>query len=217
MKISFTANGTTTELKAVGDGRWDSSPNNPAFILRSSPLNLQPDRIAVAATLLFGDNFGGIVDFGRPVNLVTAGGIQDYCSPVKVYPKQIDEGPKPIPAGSRNLNIFRGEWGGGLPAIENSLNESYLFLMDSSHFDGVISFQRGLAVSSNLWLHGQSVERSIAWHLAAGVLYAGMFDANLITVPQQVALDASSDYLRRAQNLLGTVGLGLQLKYTGAK
>lgn len=201
------------KIQAQADGRWDGSPANPLFTLQHRPLNLHPDRRAVAATLLFSDSFGGVVDFGAPINIVTAGAIRSYCDPVSIYPTAIDQGPKPLLNGYHKLLISPVRHLHEAPELDEDFDTRYLFLADSSQFDGSLTFHRGSLTSSNSWVFGEpdTIKRACAL-LAAGVLVAEEFQVKQLNIPHPTA---ESDYLvqkwePRVNNLLSSVGLGMQ-------
>jgi len=196
-------------------GRWDGYPQIQEFFVHGTPIGVSNDRAAVAATLLFGDHFGGVVDFGHDVNLVTANAIRRYCSPVDVFVSRIDEGPKPIAHGGGVLDIA------DFPSVDWTRITSAPFLTrtlvlaSSAEYKGSLAWQRGRLTTTNAWCFdsdSSSPRPRRVGALAAAVLYSAELEVGRIRLGAEVGgEDLGFDrWFAKAQDLLQSVGIGLE-------
>lgn len=213
MKINFTTVEGKTTLSAEADGRWDGFPPNRDLSVHAIPISVDPDRVAVAATLVYGEYFGGVVDFGRRINLVTTSAIHEFCAPVRIYPTDIDQGPKPIRTGGYTLRITDNDRWTPRALLNQNFETRHLVLLESNNFDGAVAFHRGILASSNAWTFMNTSRRRDLIKIAIGVLFAETYDAGLIYISSKGTIDPAFEL--RIRNLLSSVGLNLAYELEG--
>lgn len=192
-------------IGAVEPGRWDGLPRRARFSLDMIPTGLEANRVAVAATLLFGEYFGGNLEFQERINIVTAGAVARYCEPARVFPHNLDEGPKPIALGNGSLSV--GVFAGSV-ASSTALERRTLQIADSTEFRGSLIQHRGGVVGTNaVEFDLDKNAQGPVGSLAAAVLFAAHFHASAI----ELTIDsrAAKPWLGKAQDLLGSVGLSI--------
>lgn len=137
-------------------GRWDGHPIAAKFVMDYVPSQLTDDRLAVALTLLFGNQFGGSVEFPRPINMVTASAIRRFVDVPSVFVQGVIDAPAVVDKGhNEGLLQFTNE-----PSLLN--RGPFVRSVDRSEYSGTLLAQHGLITSSN----AKIFEQLIGWPAA---------------------------------------------------
>lgn len=189
----------------IDSAQYHGIPSYRNFWLDSSPKAIHPDRLAIAAFLLFGSYMSGPTQFPKKFSpaVETAmqralDGVHSTLGPVEYYPKALPIGSRTIDVSWTDLHQSRGTERGGT---------AYFRVERSDHYSGALRSMQGLVVASNAWIHGQSGSAlsQLLPYIAAAVLFAEDLEGDTIRIPQ-ITADASER--STIIDLLGSVRLG---------
>lgn len=170
------------------------------FALDRGPTNKNPDRLAVAITLLFGRWSANEFVLPQKVGPNTAFEIKQFLGATMVEVRPIEYYPKPLVIGVRDCKLLAD---GDSP--ENISNDDvYIRVLQSDKYNGCIQSFQGLDVASNGFLFKKSANDLIP-DLATAVLFAEDLAVD------NIVIDADMDdvLFKRVQGLMSAARLGL--------
>ncbi|MGP4982074.1 hypothetical protein [Glutamicibacter arilaitensis] len=116
-------------------GVYDAYPPIESLLMSASPRSISEDKIAIAATLAFGEFLSGPIAFPFAVSPMVAEAMMDYLRPLSVYIEKIDFNPKAIHSGPNTFCASNYEQYSTQecrvmefkqPLIENSFGSNFL-------------------------------------------------------------------------------------------
>ena len=190
-------------------GPYDAVPGIDTFYMDGAPLLMSADRMAVAATLIFGRLASGPLELPRSCSPAAASAIAEFLRPVSVSVSPVDHEPRALPVGAGLCIAAEERDQAGAP--ENAWGERRTFLlrsMRSDRYTGSLAGMSELSLATNGWLHADADGSPLARRLpsiAVAVLYA-----ETLQVDEIIAPDAESDaqLAEDLRNLLASVRLG---------
>ena len=191
----------------------DSQPLVDTFYMDYLIENLDQDRLAIAAALVFGPYTSSRMSFSCPVSSEVARAIESFheMSGLRVDPVNYSENHSPH--GDSILHVSsRPQRGSGLNRIGHQRRLD-VALLPTDKNSGALLTMDTLDVSSNAWLHSDFLSLPYAEDLckiASGVLLSADLSAAGVAICKSDATLPSAIF-EGAQRLLDTVGLSLGL------
>ncbi|MGP9613502.1 hypothetical protein ACT3TE_09605 [Brachybacterium sp. AOP42-B2-9] len=206
MKISWkSTNYGQTGFHVDKLGEYDATPPVDALLLDRAPRTLNPERQAIAAYLAFSPWISGELHLPQRLGPNTAAAIERDLAHVQVRPAPVEYYPKPLEVGLREVSVVLDELG-------HSGNGAFINVVRASEWAGSLRGLQSIVVSSNAFALDSAASTetpSIRARLAVAVLFAGEISADILVLPQGLALsDAELDSLR---SLLLAARLGLEV------
>lgn len=212
MKVSWTSDKSgRAGLVAHDIEFFDTFPVISEFWMDATPSKNWGDRVAVAATLVFGSHMGGRFHAPFAMSSPVASAISGFSSNGPIVPTNVSSGAGRLtwdgglelalevdfPVGSERVNSLDSTRRLGLNVLRSDVVTGRLF-----------SFDR-LTLSSNAWLHAEqrSGFRRLHPFLAIAVLFAADLQVSTIVCQGNELRDDESSAL---VDLLSSVGLGLE-------
>lgn len=191
----ITNNSGQFTLTVERDG-YDAFPPVPEFTADQAPRLRNPEREAVASTLLFSPWVGGEFEFVQKIGPNTVAEIRNFCEPMNVNCQPMEYYPKHLPLGQETATVSN-EIG--------SHGSRYIVDLPSDKYNGAIRTHHALTVATNSFMLKQS-SADIRPSLGVAVLFAEDFNVDTLVVNAGF----SEKELRRYQALLSAVRLGLE-------
>lgn len=171
-----------------------------------------PDRIAVAAALVFHECVAGDFRVADPVSVEVARAIEALDPMARLRVDAVHTRPQTLPADTAVLELGREEVHRSVSNQRGAQRNFSLSILRSDRYSGGLLSMDGLSVASNAWLHGQRGGDSglTAWmpYLAVAVLLSQDLGAGAIALPPGTVTD-SSDEAVRVRALCNAGGLAL--------
>jgi hypothetical protein len=217
MKISWNSHDLLKSSSLAAEaGEYDGMPRLPRLDLNWVPYQVvPPQRVAVAAALVFRDSLSGQLKVPSAVMPLLANAIANICLPTLVSVSPVTYAANIVEQGTVVLAINRGGndcvdtrfQGFDIPRVVD------LTVLDSGSVAGVQfePLSNLVRVPSNAWLHTRGVDTSVAYffpYIAVAVLMAHDLDAGTIRLPPCVRRDAQYD---KVAELLRAVGLLIEI------
>ncbi|MHA7274492.1 hypothetical protein ACX80Z_13780 [Arthrobacter sp. TMT4-20] len=220
MKVRWIQNEQTAQFgfTSVAD-ELDGSPRVKSLLFDLQPLVVNPDRLAVAAALIFSRHASRSLEFEIPVNHFVAEGVLRYTDPEGVWLSPVHFEAPEQPRGSNRLrlksfiNVDGQHIIGGL-----ARDEAELVLTRSDLYNGSLVGVKRKIVASNAWLFVAAKASGIEVHLpeiAAGVLFCDDFMASELVI--HTAEPRHEFNSRPVEMLLSRVGISLSVVFGGDK
>lgn len=154
---------------------YDGVPWIRELWMDRAPVALHPDRVAVAAALVFGRDAVGDLEFELPVSIGVAESIKAFCRAPSLNVTPVDYEQRPFADGSGRMEVVTNSFSGsGQPHFLDDRTLT-LSVMRSDQYAGSLISSNGLLVSSNAYLHDAQTHRregTAYGSLAVGVLFA---------------------------------------------
>lgn len=213
MKVQWTKNdfGRSGLLAVSEEG--DTHPVLDTFYMDYLIENLDQDRLAIAAALVFGSYSGNRLSFGGRVSSEVARAIEAFHQPHGVRVEPVSYGENHSPHGDSVLYVSMEH---GHSKSLNRLGQQRrldVALLPTDKNSGALLTMNSLDVATNSWLHSEFLSLPYASDLckiASGVLLsADLSAAGVAICRSENSLPAP--ILQGAQRLLDSVGLTLGL------
>ena len=154
---------------------YDGTPWIKELWVDRSPIALHPDRVAIAAALVFGREVAGDLNFERPISIGAAESIKEFCNAPSLNVSPIDYEQRPFANGDGKMEILHNAI--SIPGSTHFLDSRSfsLSVMPSDQYSGSLISSNNLIVSSNAYLHdarSQKYQNASYGSLAIGVLFA---------------------------------------------
>lgn len=187
MKIEWQGNSEAGGSAIIASPeRYDAFPYIGQLMIDGRPRVVSADRLAVAATLAFGPDSSGSMEFPFPVGAATAQSIQAFLAPTWTTVGPIDFVPKALPIGVTRMHLTTDA--STEREIANKFDEQptiHFDLRRSDRYSGQLMSLDHHVVVSNAWTFGQAdKKRSLMAALAVGVLFAESLQTDVIEFPQ---------------------------------
>lgn len=213
MKIAWTTHDNSGRHGLRAEvGTYDAVPPIDTYFFDGPPILNDPDRVAVAAVLLFGRYTSGALEAPDACSPATASAIVRYLEPAAVSVTPVSLEPRALPVGA-GLCIVSEE-GDEVTAPANAWGARRNFVLRSlrsDQYSGALASMSTLDIATNGWLHARTGDVGLtrrAASIALAVLYAETLQFDEIAVPT-TKVDPNS--LRRTRDLLASVRLGFAL------
>lgn len=171
-----------------------------------------PDRIAIAAALLFHECVAGDFRVTDPVSVEVARAIEALDPSARLRVDAVHTRPQTLPADTAVLELGREEAHRSVSNQRGAQRNFALSVLRSDRYSGGLLSMDGLSIASNAWLHSQRQDESalVTWlpYLAVAVLLAQDLGAGAISLPAGTISD-SSDEAGRVRALCNAGGLAL--------
>lgn len=172
----------------VEPGIYDAYPPVDSFLMSATPRSISDDKIAVAATLAFGEFLSGPITFPFAVSPTVAESMMEYLSPLSIYVEKIDFEPRSISAGP---NLFCAYADDHLSTQERRVMEfSQPPIEDSfgSNFSGnVLTVPTNARHLSSRWSEEPSQDGFTDPELAALVMLSEDYGVGSISMGREVS------------------------------
>lgn len=210
MHIDFqTDDGTGRCSLAARPGPADRPLPVTALLLDAAPLTIDPDRVAVAGAVLFGDHSGGELSFAQPISEAVADALYSGMGHRVTHAvASAAQGPEPTsPAPPTQATTLSVDASTGLGDPTPGIDRTRLCLVPGERFQGALYGVKEAVIASNAWLLATYLDPARV-HLAAGILFAHDFLAQGIEIDG--ALGTSAAMSAEVQQLCAAVGLELR-------
>lgn len=166
--------------------RYDAVPYINELKIDGRPRVVSADRLAVAATLAFGPDSSGSMEFPFPVGAATAQAIQAFLAPTWMTVGPIDFVPKALPIGVTRMHLTMDS--SAERFVANKFDEQrtvHFDLRRSDRYAGQLMSLDHHIVVSNAWIFDEAdSKRSLTAALGVGVLFAESLQADVVDFPQ---------------------------------
>lgn len=195
--MKITRDDTPTEWAVRAEpGEYDAYPPILRFSVTRHPDagELHPDRLGLAAYLVFGPYTSGALELPAGISPALARAIELDAAPVPVRPVPVSYAPAKLPIGSRSVSACAGA------------------RAESEEGQGGDSGS-GIDVSaSNGYLIGGDAARRLETELAAALLHAEAWEADELVLDANALAEEERDHVeRRLRRLTEPVRLGVVL------
>lgn len=197
MKFTRVTNNSGQFTLTVERDGYDAFPPVMEFTADHAPKFKNPEREAIASTLLFGPWVGGEFEYVQKIGPNTVAEIRRFCEPLNVSCQPMEYYPKHLPQGNERATLSNEL---GVQASR------YIVDLPSDKYNGAIRTHHALAVATNSFMlkqHSADMRPS----LAVAVLFAEDFNVDTLVV--NAGLDQAE--LQRYQALLSAARLGLEV------
>lgn len=187
---------------------YDATPPLDTILFDRQPRALSPDRVALAAYLVFGHLASGRFETPQWHSPGLAQSLSDDARPAWLQTEPVELYAKPLPTGRRAVRVGVEGISELEPAADSTSDSYQLRIMRSDLSSGARTTFSSLEVSSNAWLLtvAQGAERRLRIVIACGVLFAEDLEADRFVVGRGTAPTAVLERIRR---LLDAVRLGI--------
>lgn len=184
MDVELTLDVERNETLIIGTpGHYDAQPLFSHLSVSSVPVNLHPDRVAVASALLFLNEASGVLQLDRACSPYVAKALREFFVPVEVNIAPVTLEPRNIALGDETLYLLAQDVNDSAPSPApvggtsfSVFNNGVGALVSSGVFTVVSN--AGLMVDPHA-----SVLRRVIPALAIAVLFAEDFSAGAIFLP----------------------------------
>lgn len=155
---------------------------------------VHPDRLAIAAALLFHRSVAGDFRVSDPVSVEVARAIEALDPQGRLRVDAVHTRPQTLPADTTVLELGR-EGLHGTASNQRGVQRTFaLSILRTDRYSGGLLSMDGLSVASNAWLHRQSGQEELAgWlpYLAVAVLLSQDLGAGAVALPAGVVSEPS--------------------------
>jgi hypothetical protein len=198
-------------VRAVPEA-YDAVPHLDTLLMDGSPLQLNHDRLAVAAALTFGRYVSGSLELAKACSPATAAAIARYLAPAHATVTPVTLEPRALPIGA-GVCIAADE-DDEFVAPKNARGARRVFVLRglrSDRFAGSLATMESLDIATNAWLHARPGDGALqlrASSVAVAVLYAETLQVDEIAVPPLACQESD---VKRVRDLLGSARLGFSV------
>lgn len=193
-------------------GEYDGLPLFPAIQIAATPINVHPDRAAVAAALLFRHSIAGVFAMQPGCSPLACAAIRSWFAPTDVQVLTVDLTPSRIVSGSAQLHVLAQGVNDGAETSAGGNDVRFRVLSEGASF---LATPSEFAVVSNAGLVPDPGDSPLARAIPAvgvAVLFAEDLFANRITLPGiDLETEADRDLSGRLRALLESAALGLSV------
>lgn len=198
MKFTRVTNNSGQFTLIVERDGYDAFPPVMEFTADHAPKFKNPEREAIASTLLFGPWVGGEFEYVQKIGPNTVAEIRRFCEPLNVSCQPMEFYPKPLPLGHETAELSNEP---------GSHTSRFIIDLPSDKYNGAVRTHHGLAVATNSFMLKQT-ENDFRPSLGVAVLFAEDFDVDTIVLRSSVELGL----LTRYQALLSACRLGIKVE-----
>lgn len=186
---------------------YDGNPPFDRILFDRQPRALSPDRVGLAAYLVFGHLASGRFETPQWHSPGLAQAMAADAQPAWIQTQPVELYAKPLPIGRRSVRVSIEGVHGLEPRMDSTGDPYELRVMRSDLGSGARTTFTSLEVSSNAWLFttGQGDERRLRVALACAVLFAEDLEADRFLVGPNMPTPA----VERVRHLLDAVRLGV--------
>lgn len=161
---------------------YDGSPGVNTFRMDYAPRSVHPDRLALAAYLLFRPWASGPLQLPSPVSPALAEAIAALHAVCSVQPGPVDLTPRTGPPGRRPLRLaWRTDHSSEPPPGGMTVN-----LLRSDEASGALRTAQSVWLPSNAFMLAETEARELDVALAIGCVLAGDLDVRELHLPVAV-------------------------------
>lgn len=184
-------------------GEYDAFPPVGSLRIGTRPMQLSPDREAIASYLAFGAWNSGDLALPRAVSPATAEAIEADAIPVRVRPRDIRYVPMALPRGRRTVDLVFDRPGTDSPA-------ETIAVVPTTGMRGALAAGRSMTIASNAFALDAAAETGspcFRARLAVAVFFSEDMEVDALHL--QVDSSPCTEEAVRLRALLSSVNLGL--------
>ncbi|MHA7274495.1 hypothetical protein ACX80Z_13795 [Arthrobacter sp. TMT4-20] len=194
-------------------GEYDSFLPVQTLWIDRAPIVISPDRLAIAAALLFQNGASGELVFESEIAPATGKAIQDFLAPASVAINPVNLSPMALPQGSNRFIVTTPEFTNHYSTSRKLASNITLDIRRSDQWAGSVRSMSNLMVASNAWIFSEANQVDVMCvYLAVAILFAEELDIDEVVLPGPKQIIFTSDRISR---LVGATRLGVLIEGEG--